>query len=142
MVIDDFEYPIQAVFHQVKTHKSLSNEYLIEIRGDRVNLDCYMSENRFNNLRDELTGIIDAYLYNEFEKTDNGKVRSFTNEKIVLEDIKKECDENDFYYLKNKYGVSYGSLMSDKSQIRVLGINYIDSYDRALYENELKKIYL
>ncbi len=142
MVEENFEYPIQTIFHQVKTYKVGINEYMFEIRGKIVNLDFYMSEKRYNNLSDELPGIIDSYLYSEFEKSDKGKVRVFTNEKIELDGIKKEYNENDFYQLKNKYGVSYGNLMYNKSRIKILGISYIDKSDRILYENELKKLYL
>lgn len=142
MLLEEFSYPIQTIVHNVKVYDIEEKGYLIQIRGNIVNLDTYLSEKRYNDLENELRDIVATYLNSEYEKKDNNKVRVFTNEIIKLKDIKKDYDEDDFYNLKVKYGVDYTNLSKDKSTITLLGLNYIDENDKVLYIEELKRMYL
>ena len=138
-----FEFVIEGNTHQGESFKDeKTGNYLVEIRGSQVNVDVMMSQKRYENLNNDLNSIVLSYFHQEYDKTDNGKVRQYTDDKVVLDNIKKPFDEEELYQLEQKYKVSYGSIMPGNEKIQIFGLNYIDETDKKLFVEELKNRYI
>lgn len=138
-----FEFVIEDVVHQGESYKDEETDrYLIEIRGSQMNANIVMSSERYENLDNDLNTIVLSYFHEEYDKTDQGKVRHYTNDKVILENVKKPFDKEELYQLEQKYKVSYGSIAYDNEKIQIFGLNYVDESDKKLFVEELKKRYI